>query len=137
MFGFLPEWVGDTLSLLALVTGLPAILLWFLNRKDANRKLKVEEGGLTVSQFNAALPAYQDMLNRADAERKEAVRLSLEYKEELNEVREKQDRLIQLITALVARTGIVLTAAEIEELEATRPRPFRRRSKPSTGSTSI
>lgn len=119
--GLFPDWVGDIVALIAMVIGLPGIILFFLNKKSANRKLVVEEGGLTVEQFNAALPAYKDLLNRANADKKEAVDTMKLYKDELDVVNNKQDRLIQLFLRVLSRASITLTPDEIEELEATRP----------------
>lgn len=120
--GFLPAGVGDALSLVAMVLGLPGIILYFLNKNQANRKLVVEEGGLTVEQFNAALPAYRDLLDRANADRKVAIETMETYKTEWDDVMAKQDRILQLLSRIVARGNITLTPEEVAELEATRPR---------------
>jgi hypothetical protein len=126
MFGFLPDWVGDTLTLIALVLGTPGIILYLLGRKDANRKLVVDEGGLTVDQFNAALPAYKDLLDRSNKDRDAAISKMGEYKVELDNIRDNQERLVKLFLSVVARSNITLTADERAELEATRPKSFRR-----------
>lgn len=50
-----------------LVASVPVALLFTLQRRGANKKLKIDEGGLTVTQFNAQTSAYQDLLDRANA----------------------------------------------------------------------
>lgn len=50
----------------AVIAGsVPGTLLWLLNRSGANKRLEIEEGGLTVNQFTAQTEAYRDLLNRA------------------------------------------------------------------------
>lgn len=146
MFGFLPEWVGDTLTIIAVVLGTPGIILWLLNRKEANRRLEVDEGGLTVAQFNAALPAYKDLLDRATKERDAAAdrveEIRAEFQEELDDqaaeldiVEDKLSRAIRLIKTLIARAQIELTPTESLELEEIRrrvPRSPKREDRKNT-----
>lgn len=136
MFGFLPEWVGDTLTLVAIFVGTPGVILWFLNRKGANRKLEVEEGGLTVAQFTATLPAYQDLLNRAGVREEAANQIATaateraeQFKTELEIVENKLDRAILLFQKVIARSNIELTQEEMFELESTKPSAEHRRSR--------
>ena len=116
MFGFLPDWVGDTLTIIAVVLGTPGIILWTLNRKQANRKLEVEEGGLTVSQFNAALPAYKDLLDRANSAASEAGKDARSAKKEVNILERKLARAIRLLMSIIQRANIQLTPEEEKEL---------------------
>lgn len=134
--GPLPDWVRDGLSLVALIFGTPGIILFLLGRKGANRKLIVEESGVTVDQFNAALPAYKDLLDRANKDRDEALAKLSEYKEELDDVRDKQNRLIRLIFTVAARGDLELTPNEQSELEASKPHA-RHRTYQDTGSGAI
>ena len=138
---FLPGWVGDILTLLAFVLGPGGVIWLILSQRQANRKLRVEEiganvssqvakGSLTVDQFNAALPAYRDLLDRSNKDRDAALAKMEEYKGELDEVKEKQERLVKLFLQVVKRSNVQLTKEELEELEATRPRPIPRRGKP-------
>jgi len=64
--------LGTVGGVLGLSAAVPTIILFLLGRKGANKKLEIEQGALTVDQFNAALPAYKDLLNRADAAAKVA-----------------------------------------------------------------
>ena len=141
MFGILPDWVGDTVTILAAVLGLPAIILWVLNRKQANRKLVVEEGGLTVAQFNAALPAYKDLLDRANTERETAEKERddalrrigpLEHElfktqTEVNSLDDKLEEAVQLFTSVIERSEVSLTHDELRRLERIKPSPERLR----------
>jgi len=135
MFGVLPDWVGDTVTILAAVLGLPGIILWVLSRKQANRKLVVDEGGLTVAQFNAALPAYKDLLDRANDEREaaekerdEALRKigPLEHElyktqSEVNSLDDKLEEAVQLFTTVIERSEITLTSDEARRLARIKP----------------
>lgn len=129
MFNVLPDWVSDLMILASFVLG-PSGFVWaFLQQKGANRKLKVEEdglevqkGGLTVDQFNAALPAYKDLLDRANIDRDEAIEDLKKYKEELDELKANQVRLIRLFKQVIRQNKITLTDEQQIELEATKPR---------------
>lgn len=140
MFGIFPDWVGDTLSLIAVVVGTPGLILWFLGRKDANRKLVVEEGGLTVEQFNAALPAYKDLLDRSNKERDAAIEreeaLTKDFKAYRDEtsatvadLKTGQQGLRRLVLKLIAQHEYQPTDEEREILEMTAPR---KRTRPIT-----
>jgi Mg2+ and Co2+ transporter CorA len=144
MFGFLPGWVGDVLTLAAFVLG-PSGFVWaFLQQKGANRRLKVDEitaestvkvqeGALTVDQFNAALPAYKDLLDRSNHDRDEAIDKMeqmekdhksevAKYKRELSTVNANQRRLIRLLRSIVKQNNIILTEEQLAELETTQPK---------------
>jgi hypothetical protein len=135
MFGIFPEWVGDTVTIIATVLGLPGLILWFLGRKDANRKLVVEESGLTVAQFNAALPAYKDLLDRAnnerdaaDKEKQEAFAKVVPLEKELSQTRaevhsldDKLKEAVELFRTVIERSEITLTHEELRRLERITP----------------
>lgn len=105
---------SNVISVLAVAVGGPSLLLWRLGRKDANRKLTVEEGGLGVSRFNAIAEAYQDQLDRADA------RITT-LEGVLRGVMAKLSGLHRLVTRYAERTGVAMTPDELIELETTRP----------------
>lgn len=132
MFDVFPGWVGDTIALVAFVAGPGGVVWLFLSNRQANHKLKVDEldseanreinrGSLTVEQFNAALPAYKDLLDRSNSDRDEAVEALKECKTQVAELCNKQERLVGLFLRVVARTDIQLTEEEREELEKIRP----------------
>lgn len=141
MLAFLPEGLQDILTIVAVIAGPSGIIWLILQNKQANRRLKVEEAGadvqsrvaegsLTVEQFNAALPAYKDLLDRSNKDRDAAIAKMDEYKAEVDEIREKQDRLVKLFMQVVKRNNIQLTTEELRELEETKPRPRVRRLRP-------
>jgi predicted nucleic acid-binding Zn-ribbon protein len=86
------EWWQTALQIVVvplLVASVPVALLFILQRRGANKKLEIEEGGLTVTQFNAQTLAYQDLLDRAGvretnalAQLADAVKELAQYKEE-------------------------------------------------------
>lgn len=128
MFGILPDWVGDSLSLLALVLGTPGVVLFFLGRKGANRKLEVEEGGLSVTVFNAQTAAYKDLLDRANTRAANAEKEAKEANEKIDALQQeyahmnsKINRLYNLFNRVLARNKIILTEEERTELEETKP----------------
>lgn len=140
-FDILPPAVSDILLILTVLAGPGGVIALFLTSRQANRKLKVEEvgadvhnrvaeGTLTVDQFNAALPAYKDLLDRAEKDRAEALDKMGEYKDELDEIRGMQERLVNLFNKIVRKHKIQLTSEEIDELETTRPRPISRHHRP-------
>ena len=69
-------------GILALAVGTPGIILFLLNKRNANKKLEIDESKLTVDQFNAALPAYKDLLDRANKATKESLAELASYKSE-------------------------------------------------------
>ena len=71
--GFLPDWLGDILVLVAFVLG-PSGFIWsILQRKDANRKLVVDEGGLSVSQFDSLNAAYEGLYEKEKESKEDAL----------------------------------------------------------------
>jgi uncharacterized coiled-coil DUF342 family protein len=135
-----------------------------LNRKNANKKLEIEEGGLSVNQFTAQTNAYKDLLDRANAELRESVDSLREYKaertdlmarvekqgreieylkssdesksEELSDTRAKLEKLRALFETYVERTGIPMTPEEKSIFEDTLPKElFRKRYNQGRGET--
>lgn len=123
MFGFLPSWVGDVMLILAFVAG-PSGLIWgILQQKGANRKLVVEESGLSVTAFDAATAAALAEVQESRVDR-QAMRGEIKaLSEETEDLRFKQNQLRQLFIEVVRQNNIVLTPAQQKEFEDTRPRP--------------
>ena len=145
MLSFLPGWVSDVMLILAFIAG-PTGLIWgFLQRKDANRKLVVEEGGLQVDQFEAQRQAFNDLLREQKEINAGAAKELSSVREELKESREQRAHLTEdveelramltqtrdLFKRVVARSNITLTPDEQHEFEMTKPRPPRRRAQPA------
>lgn len=98
---------ATVVSVIAAAIGLPGLILFFLNRKDANRKLDLEAGSLTVDQFQAQTAAYQDLLDRANsalseanAKLAEAVTQIDNFKEEREELQRKVSDLERAVSSL-------------------------------------
>lgn len=125
MFLF-PGWVGDLLSIAGPALGLPAIVSIILTRRNANRKLEVEEGGLKVSEFEALRAAYKQDRQEAEAENDRLHRDIDALRDDLDHFRDILRSLRSLFQRVVIRTNVTLTAEEQREFEATRP-PIRRR----------
>lgn len=133
--GVFPAWVGDLLS----VFGLPAILLLIvqqlLQRKQANRKLVVDEGTLKRSEFDSFTTAQNDALEGARQEIKDAkadAREANDHADRLDDafeaMREAFYRLRSWARKTLENHHVELTAEELAEFEATKPppRPSRR-----------
>lgn len=145
------EW-WQSLILGAAGASVPIVLSWFLGRKGANKKLEIDEGHLSVAQFDAATKAYQDLLDRAaktideleeyKQERENLIQTVKEQGDKINELEkadelktrelqetnQKLDTVRQLFEQYIARTGVPLTTSELAVFEQTAPLPFRRRS---------
>ena len=123
--------MDEALSIAGLISSLvggPAIILWLLNRKDANRKLDIDHDALSIAKFSAQLEAYQDLLNRSHTEIKELQEkvANLEEKEENNKKQLrvtslKLEAVYDLFMAYVQRTGIPLTQREMDILNENKP----------------
>lgn len=142
MGGLSGEQITSILTLALGSSAIPIIISALLGRKGANKKLQIEEGGLTVDQFNAALPAYKDLLDRADRDRDEAIEKLGKYESERIELLDRVRRLERadtektteleitsraletlrkLFQTYVDRTGIPLTTQEQAVFENTQP----------------
>jgi hypothetical protein len=138
--GVFPAWVGDLLSILGLPAILLALVVYILGRKQANRKMDVDEGTLKKTEFDSF----------TDAQTKEMQRLALESRANKDEADENADRidtldelydgmrdivfrLRSLLQKIIAKTGYQMTPAELAELEATKPLPRPPRKKGTHG----
>lgn len=119
----IPDWLGDSISLIALAAGVPGIILFLLNKKGANRKLQIEEGGLSVQVFNAQNAGYKDLLDRADRTATEATNKVEEFKEELKDITGKLNRMYAFVSRIIYKNDIELNDEEKAEFE--RISPFR------------
>jgi len=137
LFDFLPPIVEDVLTLIAFVAGPSGLIYAFLNSRNANRKLIVDEAGLSVTEFDSLNAAYKALYETEKTTAKESIEELHKYKAErenilaeLAEMRDFQRRRDTLFLSVVRRNQIVLTAEESAEFEATKPKSFR--NKPST-----
>lgn len=131
--GVLPQWIGDILSVLGLPAILLAVVLFLLNRKDANRKLEVEEGSLKRSEFDSITNEYSELYKTADArataaESKADSAMSRvgELNDEVVDLRDMIHQLRSLFRRVLNRNNIQMTSAEQEEFDRIKPPPRRR-----------
>lgn len=134
MFAALPPIISDIMLIVAFVAG-PTGLIWgILQRKDANRKLVVEEGGLEVTEFDSQRAGFKMLLDeqkeltaKALAELKASQEQRDQQADDIDELRGLLMETRSLFRRVVARSNIVLTPEEQKEFEATKPpRPRRR-----------
>lgn len=141
-----PPTVFEMLQAASSVLGFPAIivalLLFLLNRKGANKKLSLDERNTNVTEFDAKLKAYQDLLDRSNEAGAEALLSVIELKERVNALEEadtaksheidsankKIELLRKQFTSYIERTGVPLTPEEQEIFDMTVPSPRLRRS---------
>jgi hypothetical protein len=126
--GFLPAWVGDLSSVLGVPAIVIAVLMWALGRRDANRKLDVDEGALKRSEFDSFTEAQNKALEGARKESHDAkveadgVSDRLDLMDELyDQMREAIDTLRSLMRRILAKTKYEMTPEEKAEFESTKP----------------
>jgi hypothetical protein len=128
--GFLPEWVGDLSSVLGLPAIVLAILVYVLGRRNANRKLDVEEGTLKKSEFDSYTEAQRRDLADARAETTAAEGKAAEALDRLDQMEEVYDQMREiihklraLVRKLINRTKYEMSPEEWKEFEQTKPVP--------------
>lgn len=128
--GFLPDWIGDLLSVLGLPAVILAFIVWLLGRRDANRRLTVDEGTLKKSEFDSFTEAQREQLKISQQEAKDAKAEADDNADRVDTLEDLYDnmrdvihRLRNLFRKVVAKTGYTMTAEEIAEFEATKPLP--------------
>jgi predicted nucleic acid-binding Zn-ribbon protein len=124
------EIIGAIGGLVAVVFGTPSIILFLLNRKNANKKLELEEGTLGVAQFEAQTNAYKDLLNRANKSLDESNATSRGYAAELKSYKEERETLMATVKKQGEEIGELKQADEDKssELADTRQKLERLRS---------
>ena len=138
MFGFLPTWVSDIMLILAFIAGPTGVIWGILQRKDANRKLLVEEGDHDISEFESLTATYKDLLTRANqatdnavAEVKASVIQRQNMQGEIDELRDSVHDVRGLMRDVLRKHNIQLTPAEQARFDATKPRPRSNRPAPA------
>lgn len=101
------EIISAICGILGVALGAPAIILWLLNRRNANKKLQLDEGALDVSVFDTQTKAYQDLLDRANLATLNAQAETLKAQEatekalaELATYKEERESLMRKVTKL-------------------------------------
>lgn len=130
----------------AIAVGLPGIILYFLNRKGANKKFTLEEEAQDGNTFTRQTQAYQDLLDRANAAvtkleeglkqaelatqaaldelatiKRERTLEKDEINDKLNDTNKKLQSLRRLFEQVVSRTNIVLEPEEQDIFDNTVP----------------
>lgn len=138
--GFLPSWVGDLLTIVAIAVGLPGVILFLLNRRNANRHLNVEEGTLKVDEFGAIKSGYEGLWQAAQADAAAARADATAARKDADNARQSAEeanshaahaeesvrKLHTLIMSIVRRNKLELDEEQLRILEETKPRPLRR-----------
>jgi hypothetical protein len=126
--GFLPAWVGDLSSILGVPAIVIAVLMWALGRRDANRKLDVDEGALKRSEFDSFTEAQNKALEGARKEAHDAkieadeISDRLDLMDELyDQMREAIHTLRSLMRRILSKTKYEMTPAEQAEFDSTKP----------------
>jgi len=147
------DWARNIFSLLGVASALPVGISWLLSRKNANKKLDLDEKGAEVSEFQAfnaigaslVSQAHQAMVDaqtaatEAKAEAAAAKREASKYRGEREEMKhemlsltESVRKLRDMIKGYVTRTGQPLTEEEQAVFDQTvdpRSLPARRRKR--------
>lgn len=118
--------VAIVLALIA--AAVPVTLGVLLNRKNANKKLDLDETTVMLAGTGSQIAAYQDLLTRAEAAvtKAEGLNGTLEQRvHDLEATRSDQEWQIRtlrnLFTQVVERSNIVLTLQEQEAFDSTKP----------------
>lgn len=135
----------------SLVVGtVPGVIFFVLNRKGANKKLELDETTTASTVFEAQTKAYKELYDTANAATAAALKELATYKEErvklmaqveeqgkkirkleqadhdktdeLADARRKVEQLRSLFTAILTRTGIIMTPEEQAIFEETKPK---------------
>jgi hypothetical protein len=137
----IPSWVRDILILAGFLLGATSPLWLFLQHRQANRKLRVEEGGQHVTEFDKLTTKYRELAENSAAEAKQAkvdAKAALDEvkgaREERQAMQEQIDELgfglrdlRDLTRELLKQHAIVLTREQQRRFDATKPRPLRQR----------
>lgn len=124
----------EVLATVSSFMGFPAIVLaiivWVLGRRNANRKLVVEEGTLKKSEFDSFTEAQSRELATARQEARDAKAESDECADRLDRMEEVYDQMREiihklraLVRKLIQRTNYQMSAEELAEFEQTKPVP--------------
>lgn len=128
--GVLPGWLGDLLSILGLPAILLAVVVALLGRKNANRKMVVDEGTLKKTEFDSFTEAQNKEMQRLAQESKDNKAEADEALDRIDTLDELYDgmrdivfRLRSLLQRIITKSNYTMTAEELAEFEATKPLP--------------
>lgn len=120
--------IGIAVILALIAAAVPVILGTLLGRKNANKKLDLDETSVLLSGTDAQIKTYQDLLNRADRAITKAEDLNSALAARVTNLEEtRNDQIWQIMTLrnlfrqVVKRSGITLTPEEQEAFDSTKP----------------
>jgi hypothetical protein len=118
----------STVAVTFITIVVPTTLGFLLSRKNANKKLNLEETSVVLSGTADQIKTYQDLLNRANEAVSKAEALNQEFSDRVKNLEQTKDIQSSQITILrnlfmqvVNRSNIILTAAEQAEFDSTKP----------------
>lgn len=129
----MPEQINWGTVLVAIILALiaaavPVTLGAMLSRKNANKKLDLDETTVMLSGTDSQIKAYQDLLDRANVAVNKAETLNADLARRVSDLEAtKSDQIWQirilrdLFTQVVRRSNIVLTPDEQASFDATLP----------------
>jgi hypothetical protein len=136
--GVLPDWVGQFLSVLGAPAILLAIVVFILGRKQANRKLDVDEGTLKRSEFDSFTEAQNTALADARSQASNAQNTANSANDRLDVMDDMYDQMrdsINWLRTFVKKllsqpTAYKMTPEESRQFDMTKPpiRPPRTRA---------
>lgn len=137
-----PASIFQSLGLGSIPAGVMGLILILLNRKNANKKLEIEETGADVNQFDVITKKYQQIADnwektaesaqKATEAAEKATKLALtelqkhkadreSISDKLQETNTKLDQIRRLFTSVMKRSNIILSPQEQEIFDATVP----------------
>lgn len=135
------ETVSIAVLLAMIAAAVPVTLSAMLGRKNANKKLDLDQTTVMLSGTETQIKAYQDLLSRANEAVTKAEALNTSLAARVTKLEDEKESSAWQITSLrnlfiqvVKRSAITLTSEEQIEFDSTSPKDKIRHSRrPRTG----
>lgn len=135
------ETIGLAVILALIAAAVPVTLSTMLGRKNANKKLELDQTTVILSGTETQIKAYQDLLSRANEAVTKAEALNTNLAARVTKLEIEKDSsawqvmtLRNLFSQVVKRSSIVLTPEEQDAFDSTKPTDeVRRIRRPRTG----
>ena len=132
--------VGLAVLLALIAAAVPVTLSAMLGRKNANKKLELDQTTVMLSGSESQIRAYQDLLDRANAAVSKAEALNADLSGRVQKLEDEKESstsqiktLRNLFSQVVKRSNITLTPEEQEAFDSTKPiEEARRLRRPKT-----
>jgi len=132
--------VGVAVLLALIAAAVPVTLSTLLGRKNANKRLNLDETSVMLSGTETQIKTYQDLLNRANDAVTKAEKINEDLTARVKKLEDIEETSTWQITTLrnlfsqvVKRSNITLTPEEQAAFDATKPRAeVRRLRRPRT-----